>query len=429
MKKLITLIVAAVMAVACCFSLTACGEKEKAYEGIKKVEDASKIKIGMIYLHDENSTYDKNFMDAAEAIKAQYPGITVTNVVNIDESNDCYNEAVKFAEEGYDIVFADSFGHEEYLLKAAKEYPNVQFCHATGTTAHTEVRGNFHNAFASIYEGRYLAGLVAGLKLNEMAAADPTIVKDGKIKVGYVGAFPYAEVKSGYTSWYLGVKAACTNDVVMDVKFTNSWYDFAKEKESAQSLISGGCVLISQHADSMGAPEACYSATNPVPNVTYNLDTRTIKTECANSYLVASKINWAPYLSYVIECVKSGTEIAYDWVGTVANGAVQVLGVNGSLFADNGVIANAKIEEAKAEMANGQLFVFDTDNFTVGGKKLTSYRADVDSDANFTPDTEAIFADYTNGSVYFHESANGLRSAPYFDINIDGITILADANN
>ena len=319
-------------------------------------------------------------------------------------------------DQGCDIIFADSFGHETYVMQAAKEFPNVQFAHATGTHAHTEDLDNFHNGFASIYEGRYLAGIVAGHKLNEMIDAGK--INENQAKMGYVGAFPYAEVVSGYTSFYLGAKSVCPT-VTMEVRYTSSWYDEAAEKSTAEALIEEGCVLISQHADSMGAPTACEEA--GVPNVTYNLATGA---QCPNTYLVGSRINWTPYYTYLVECMRNGTEIADDWTGTFATDSVKVLEFGA------GVSQAAKDAVAAAEEAlkAGTLKVFDCSTFTVGGKTLTEYMADVHPDPdpkNPIPDTQVIKTE--NGVTYFAESADGFRSAPYFDVRIDGITEINEA--
>jgi basic membrane protein A len=243
------------------------------------------------------------------------------------------------------------------------------------------------------------------MKLNQM-------ITDGKItaaeaKMGYVGAYPYAEVKSGYTSFYLGAKSVCPS-VTMDVKFTNSWFDIAKEKEAANALISGGCVLISQHADSMGAPTACEKA--GVPNVSYNGST---VAACPNTFIVSSRIDWTPYFKYMIKCVQDGTEIAADWTGTIETGSVVLTDVNEKAAAAG---TAEKIADVKAKLLDGSIKVFDTANFTVKGEKLTSYMADVDTDAEFAKDTEAI------EDGIFYESKH--RSAPYFDMEIDGITLL-----
>ena len=367
--------------------------------------DLKEVKVGFIFLHDENSTYDKNFIDAAKAA-CEAMGIEFAQKTQIPESNKCYDAAVELIEvDGCNVIFADSFGHEAFLIDAAKEYTDVQFCHATGTQAHTAGLSNFHNAFASIYEGRYLAGVAAGLKLNEMIA-------DGKItaeqaKMGYVGAFTFAEVISGYTSFYLGAKSVCPT-VTMDVKFTGSWYDEKLEKEAAQALIGGGCVLISQHADSMGAPTACETA--GVPNVSYNGST---VAACPNTFIVSSRIDWTPYFKYMIECVQKGEAIATDWTGTIETGSVVLTDINEAAAAEG---TAAKLEEVKGKLLDGTLNVFDTATFTVGGEAKTSYMADVDTDDAFTPDTEVI------EDGVFYESKH--RSAPYFDMQIDGITLL-----
>lgn len=389
MKKILALILAVLML----FSLVACGN------GGEKEE---KMKVGFIFLHDENSTYDKNFIDAAKAA-CENMGVTMVQKTQIPESNACYDAAVELIEvEGCDVIFADSFGHESFLMKAAEEYPDVEFCHATGTQAHTAGLKNFHNAFAHIYEGRYLAGVVAGMKLKEMMAADSKIVP----KMGYVGAFTFAEVISGYTSFYLGAKSIVP-EVTMDVKFTGSWYDETKEKQAAQALIDGGCVLISQHADSMGAPTACEAA--KVPNVSYNGSTAAA---CPNTFLISSRINWVPYFEYMITQVKNGEAIDTDWAGTLENGSVALTDL-GTAVAEG---TAEKLADVKAKLISKEINVFDTANWTKGGEKLTTYKADVDTDDKFTPDTEAI----ENG--VFYESKH--RSGPYFDIQIDGITLL-----
>ena len=395
MKKLLALLLAALMV----FALVGCGNNED-QQGEEKA-----VKIGFIFLHDENSTYDKNFMDAANAAKEAL-GLTDEQVmfkVNIPEGNECYEAAAELVEAGCNIVFADSFGHEDFMIQAAKEFPDVMFCHATGTKAHTENLPNFYNAFASIYEGRYLAGVAAGLKLNEMIEKGDITAEGAKI--GYVGAFPYAEVKSGYTSFYLGARSICPT-AVMEVKYTNSWFDIAKEKETANALIADGCVLISQHADSEGAPKACEEA--KVPNVAYNLDTREWG---PNSALISSKINWEPYFEHIIKAVENSTAIEQDFCKGLADGSVEILGLNDAVAAPG---TAEKLEEVKKDIIDGNIKVFDTANFTVGGEQLTSYMADVDTDDNFTPDTEVI------EDGVFMESAK--RSAPYFDIVIDGIT-------
>ena len=367
-------------------------------------EPASDFKVGFITLHDENSTYDLNFINAAKAA-CEKLGVEYTLITNVPEGQECYDKACELADAGCNIIFADSFGHEDYMIQAAKEFPNVQFCHSTGTKAHTEKLANYHNAFASIYEGRYLAGIAAGLKLNEMI--DSGKITADQAKIGYVGAFTYAEVISGYTSFFLGARSVCPS-ASMEVTFTGSWYDETAEKEGANKLIADGCVLISQHADSMGAPTACETA--GVPNVSYNGSTESVG---PNTYIVSSRIDWEPYYEYAITAAMNGDPIDADWTGTLATGSVVLTDVNTTAAAEG---TQEAIDAVKAELENGTRHVFDCSTFTVKGETLTSSKADVDTDPNYTPDTEAIV------DGYFAEST--FRSAPYFDLQIDGINLL-----
>ena len=366
------------------------------------------LKAGFIFLHDENSTYDLNFMNAAKEA-CEKLGVECVTKTNIPEGQECYEAACELADAGCDFIFADSFGHEDYVIEAAKEYPDIQFSHATGTKAHTENLDNYHNAFASIYDGRYLAGIAAGMKINEMIANGD--ITEDQAKMGYVGAYTYAEVISGYTSFFLGARSVCPS-VTMEVTFTGSWYDETAEKEGANKLIQDGCVLISQHADSMGAPTACETA--GVPNVSYNGST---ESACPNTFIVSSRINWEPYFEYAINCVANGTPIDTDWCGSLETESV-VLTDLGSAAAEG---TQEAINAAKADLIAGKVHTFDTSTFTVGGETLTSYEADIDTDPDYTPDHEVVL------DGYFHESGEGFRSAPYFNVQIDGITLLDQA--
>ena len=405
MKKFLALIIALVMAL----SLVACGE-QKQPDNPDVPDDGQQtatVKVGFITLHDENSTYDLNFINAAKEAIANL-GLTDADYIlktNVPEGQECYETAMNLVDDGCNIIFADSFGHEPYMIDAAKAHPEVQFCHSTGNRAPTEGLANYHNAFASIYEGRYLAGIAAGLKLNEMIEAGKFTADEAKM--GYVGAFTYAEVVSGYTSFYLGAKSVCPT-VTMDVTFTGSWYDETLEKEGAEKLIQGGCKLISQHADSLGAPTACENA--GVPNVSYNGST---KDACPNTFIVSSRIDWAPYYEMCIKAVMDGTEIPADWTGTLATGSVVLTDVNETAAAAGTAEA---IAAATEKLEKGEIHVFDCSTFTVKGETLTSYQADVNADSDNTPDTEVVH------DGYFSESE--FRSAPYFDLEIDGITRL-----
>ena len=419
-KKILALTLTVVMIAALCVSFASCGKKRlgEGEEILPRKAISSTVtvpadfKIGLITLHDENSTYDKNFIDAFKQV-CEGMGIAKENyfiVSNVPEGPECKDTAIDLAKNrGCKVIFADSFGHEAYMKEAAEAYPNVQFCHATGTSSKQAGMPNFHNAFAAIYEGRYIAGIVAGKKLNEM-------IESGKIKaeeavIGYVGAFTYAEVISGMTSFFLGAREACPS-ATMKVRFTGSWYDPGAEQEAANALITTDkCVLISQHADSLGAPTACQKA--GVPNVSYNGSTYSAGKD---TWLVSSAINWAPYFQYIIEETVKGNAFDTDWTGTIANNSVVISGLNLDVIAEG---TEDAVAEAVAGFQAGTLHVFDTEKFTVKGEKLTAYAADINGD--YQPD-EGVNVIHDG---YFDESnATDFRSAPYFDLEIDGITLI-----
>ena len=395
MKKLLTILLALVMVLGV---FAGCGETAKKDD----------FKIGLICLHDENSTYDNNFIQAMYAAQKEM-GLSDDQVlikVNIPEDEACYNTAAELVDEGCDVIFADSFGHETYMIQAAQEFPDVEFCHATGTKSKTAGLDNYHNAFASIYEGRFLAGVAAGMKLNEMIEAKKITEKEAVI--GYVGAFNYAEVVSGMTSFFLGARYICPS-ATMKVTYTNSWFDIALERESALKLINSGCALISQHADSEGAPKACEE--KGVPNIAYNISTTSIAPKTA---IISSKIDWTPYFKLIIEAGMEDKEIPVDYCGTISTGSVALTELNTAAAAKG---TQEKIDEVKDKLVNGELKVYDINTFTVDGKKLDTYTADVIDEGDFKPETEAI------EDGVFTESSK--RSAPYFDIKyIDGIAEL-----
>ncbi len=365
-------------------------------EGVAK-ED---IKVGAIYVGDENEGYTEAHMkgidDMIEALGLDESQVIEKTLIGEDEA--CADAAFDLADQGCQIIFANSFGHESYMLEAATEYPDVQFCHATGYQAASSGLANMHNYFTSVYESRYVSGVVAGMKLNEMIE-DGTITEE-QVKVGYVGAYPYAEVISGYTSFFLGVRSVCPA-AVMEVKYTNSWASFDLEKECAEALVADGCVLISQHADTTGAPTACEAA--GVPVVGYNVSM--IETAPTQA-LTSASINWGPYYTYAVQSIIDGTEIAVDWCEGFSEGANRITELNEAAIAEG---TEEKVEEVEAAIIDGSLKVFDTSTWTVDGETLDTY--------------EKNGIEYISDG-YFHESEYG--SAPAFDIVIDGITSIVE---
>lgn len=426
MKKLLTIVMALILVVVAGVSCGGNTNSESKQDG--------KLKVGLLALHDSNSTYDKNFIDAFNAACAA-KGVEAVIKTNIEEGENCKTEALNLVDDGCKLVFADSFGHEPYLREAAATATGVQFCHATGTTAQTDKSlSNFHNAFASIYEGRYIAGYAAGLKLVEMYNANNAIAKDGVINVGYVGAYPYAEVKSGYTSWLLGLRKAfyeSVNNVTVNmiVEFTNSWYDETAEMNAANVLIEKGCAIISQHADSWGAPTAC-EAKN-VPNVSYNGST---VSKCPKTFIISSRINWQPYFEYIIDCVLNNKVIDADWTGdlgeTFASGSVCLTELGKQAPAAG---TQAKIEEVAKQLKAGTIKVFDVSTFTLS-KNYSEMTNQYPALTDVTIDENKHLASAKQNGVQVIKEANGIkyfdescvetnRSAPYFDIDIDGITL------
>lgn len=399
MKKFISIVLACALAL----TLAACGSNITTEQTANPSQDNATVKevsfkAGLICLHDENSGYDANFINAFKDACASM-GVEAVIKTGVEESSEAYEEAVNLADSGCSVVFADSYGHQQFIMQAAQEYPNTQFTSCTGDTALSSGVENYHNAFATIFQGRFLAGVAAGMKLNEMIA-DGKITPDKAI-MGYVGAMPYAEVISGYTSFYLGAKYVCPS-VTMQVVYTGSWYDETAEKEGANVLMDKGAVLISQHADSMGAPNACEAA--GVPNISYNGST---KPACPNTYIISSRINWEPYFRYAIQAVMSGENYDTDWCGTMGTGSVELTELNESVAAAG---TAEKIAEIEKMLNDGTLHVFDTATWTKDGETLSSY-----DKVAFYEGNECIW------DGYFHESET--RSAPYFDIIIDGITI------
>lgn len=381
---------------------SAAASTEAGTDGTQAAASAADIKVGVIYIGDENEGYTAAHMAGIDEMAANL-GLSDDQIIEkttIPEDESCYDAAVDLADQGCNIIFATSFGHETYILQAAQEYPDIQFCHATGYQAASSGLSNMHNYFDAIYEARYVSGVVAGMKLNEMIA-DGTITED-TAKIGYVGAFPYAEVISGFTSFYLGAKSQCPS-VTMEVQYTNSWADMSGEAEVAAKLIDDGCVLISQHADTTGAPSTCED--KKVPCVGYNVDMTTVAPDAA---LTSPTNNWGVYYTHAVQCVLDGTPIETDWCQGFSEGAVDITPINEAVAAEG---TDAKVTEVENAIKDGSIHVFDTSAFTVNGSSLEDLIAEGGDYAKY--------ADYVSDG-YYHESE--LASAPSFDIIIDGIT-------
>ncbi len=405
MKKIVALLLVLAL-VACMF--TGCGNGNQT-EG--------KLKIGAVLIGDENEGYTyAHIMGIEKAMEAL--GMSKEDVVwkyNTGEDETCYDAVVDCIDQGCTAVFTNSYGHQSFALQAAEDYPDVEIIAMTGDTAKAANLPNFHNAFTKIYEARYLGGIVAGLKLKELEAngelTDANYDADGNVKIGYVGAYPYAEVVSGYTAFFLGIRSVFEN-AAMQVQYTNSWFDITAESEAATALISDGCVIIGQHADSTGAPTACEEALQAgttVYSVGYNIDMLSV---APNAALVSPTNEWQVYYQYAIEAISKGEEFDINWAKGYEADAVAL-----TAFGPNCAAGTEEaVNEAKGKIKAGELQVFDTATFTVDGETVTSAFA-TDTDGDFVQDAdEAVF------DGYYHESY--FQSAPSFTLRIDGITEL-----
>jgi basic membrane protein A len=441
MKKLLALLLAACMVLALCAcsststdttaadttdtaetaDTTEAADAEEATEAETETTGIAPedLLVGLVCVEDENSGYDYAHISGAQTAMEAL-GIPAENLilkVNVTEDESAYDACVDLAEQGCDIIITDSYGHQDFTLQAAQEYPDITFVAMTGDEAWSSGLSNLKNAFCHTYESRYVSGVVAGMKLAEMVEngelTDANYDDNGNIKLGYVGAYPYAEVVSGYTAFFLGVQSIVEN-VVMDVSFTNSWYDPIAEASAAEALVANGACIISQHADSTGAPsavEALREAGNDVYCVGYNISMLSVAPTAA---LTSATNDWSVFYTYALSCMLNGEEVATDWSEGYATGANAITELGESCAEGTA----EKVAEVEAAIADGSLNVFDCSTFTVDGEHPTSFLA-LDTDGDWVGDTGEAIVD-----GIFYESNTDLRSAPYFSLNIDGITQL-----
>nr|WP_325184374.1 BMP family ABC transporter substrate-binding protein [uncultured Oscillibacter sp.] len=424
MKKFLAILLSLVMVL----SLAACGggnggettppadsgtSEPAGDQGGTDAPEAKTVKVGLICIGDENDQgYTYNFIRgkeaATEALAAKGINVEWVPKWNIGEDSGCEDANIELADEGCQLIINNSFGFEPFMLKVAPDYPDIEFISCTNQASWGDDLDNTHNAFANIYEGRYLAGVVAGMKLQQMID-EGTITAD-KAVIGYVGAFSFAEVISGFTSYFLGARSVCPS-VTMKVQFVGSWSDATEEANAASALADMGCVMISQHSDN--TTPATTAQSKGVFHTGYNNDMISVAPEAS---LIGTRIDWAPYFEYAIEAVANGESFDQDWCHGMDEGAVVMTDLNEAIAAPGTAEKLAEVEE---QIRSGKLQVFDTSTFTIEGKPLESAFA-LDTDGDFTPDSEeAVF----DGA--FHESY--FQSAPYFNLPIDGIERLNEA--
>lgn len=375
--------------------------------GKKKAEESKATKVGFVVINDENDLgYTWNFMNgmnaAVDKLKADGYNVELMVSRNHGEDSTVTDANIELAAAGCAVVFNNSYGFEPFELEAVDEFPGVQFVGMTNCNAQVDGRSNTHNAFASIYEGRYVAGIAAGMKLQELI--DTGKIKANEAVIGYVGAFSFAEVISGMTSFFLGARSVCPS-ATMIVQFVGTWGDSTLEAAATEALIAKGAKLISQHSDTTSP--ATTAAKYGVYHVGYNTD---MTTQAPTASICSSRIDWTNYFYTFIKNVIDGKENSKDYCGTMANDEVKVTPINTAVAAKG---TQEAMDKAIAAIKAGTLHVFDLDTFTINGKKGTN--------ADMYDGFAAVQGDATYDG-YFHESL--LQSAPYFVGQIDGITWL-----
>lgn len=420
--KSLSVVLLSVLGMVGCAGNAESNESGKGTEG----NQTSSFKAGFILIGDESEGYSEAHING---IKAAQKALNLSDSQilmkkKVEENDDAKNAAEDLVASGCNLIVSNSYGHQSFMAEVAQEYPDVQFVAATGDFASISGINNLSNAFTNIYEARYVSGIVGGMKLKELIDGKKLTDanKDGEnYKIGYVGAYTYAEVISGYTAFYLGVKSIVPN-VTMSVEFTDSWFDIDKEGAAAQNLVNQGCVIIGQHADSTGAPSKCETLLKQGKtcySVGYNVDMLPVAPTAA---LTSSTNNWEVYYEYAMKTAMEGKKIKTDWSEGYKTGAVGITKLGNSVAAGT----EEAVAAAEKKMKEGSFHVFDTTKFTVDNKALTSHKHDFSfMDFTTNPATvvykgETVETVKTEGNAsYVEESV--IRSAPYFDIKIDGI--------
>ncbi len=383
-----------------------------ASRNIKVHEKDYVTKVGFVVINDEaDQGYTMNFLDsmdkAVSLLEDDGYRVEIVAKKGVTESDSAREANDELASDGCEIIFNNSYGFEPYMLSVADAHPDTLFVSITNSEGQSDRRDNTYNAFAAIYDGRYLTGVAAGMKLNEL-------IREGRIKedeavVGYVATYALGEVVSGMTAYYLGVRSVCP-EATMLVFFVDAWSDMTLEEAAANSLIDSGAVIISQHSDTT-AP-ALTAQKKGVFHTGYNADMTAV---APLSSIISCRIDWTGYFYTFIRNYLDGVENPSDWTGTLENGDVVLTPLNESIAAPG---TREALEKVKEVLVNGTLHVFDTSSFTVNGEVLTHMYA-LDTDGDYVPDSGETVWDGV-----FHESYPEYQSSPYFREVIDGITWL-----
>jgi len=263
------------------------------------------LKIGFVYDNDESTPYTYNFSLAKDELEKKYGDrveiLTCSNVMD-DEMEEPLRE---LAEQGCDVIFFN--GYSELVMQLAPEYPEVQFCQTSyADLSDKTVPSNYHTFKGEAYQGRYVSGIAAGMKIQQMIQ-EGSITEDEAI-VGFVAAFPTSEVISGYTAFLMGVRSIVPS-ATMHVCYTETWSSYALEKSAAGQLIDDGCVVVSQYTDTIGPAIACEEALQEKKEVYFVGFNQSMSEVAPGTSLVTARICWEKYILAAVKAVMSNKKI------------------------------------------------------------------------------------------------------------------------
>lgn len=383
-----------------CF-LSACAPSEKVNVDFK---------IGVVYSGNAEDPITATFMSEIDDLIKTYE-IKEENVIEkvckADEF-ESFNVIWDLVEQKCELVIACDPMLEDYMVQAAMENPKVQFCTYRGTQAKDSPLENVHTFSVGEFESKYLAGVVAGLKFNELL--DNGEITTTETKIGYIGGLQSTQAISNYSALYLGAKSVCPS-VTMDVQYSGKEESAVLEENSARALIANGAKIIAQESLLNGAAKVCEEY-----NIYYIGNTLTDSSIAPDFSLTSTSCNWSSYFEYAVKCVAKKEMIDKTWCKGVGDDAVCITDINEkALDKDSYENAKTKTEDIIKSLSDGLLHVFDTSTWTVDGKKIESTVSDELSG-------EYMGVEYISDKGYFMEGE--INSSPAFAFKIDGIAVL-----
>lgn len=339
-RKLITVLLAAVLAISMVFTGCASKQAPSAPSNEQPKKEASKdtkkiakedMTVGFIYvgsIGDGGWTFSHN--DGRLQVEKEL-GVKTIYKENVPEGPDCEKAIKDMIDQGAKVIFATSFGFMDYVEKVAKEHPEVKFLHCSGY----KQAENMSNYFGKIEQPRYLSGIAAGMKTKSKT-------------IGYVAAFEIPEVIRGINAFTQGVRSV-NPDAKVVVKWTHTWYDPAKEKDAAIALLAEGADVIAQHQDTTGPQIAAQE--KGAFAIGYNTDS---KDAAPKAYITAPIWHWGPYYVAQVKAAMDGTWKSESYWGGMKEGVVSLASLTDN--APEG--AKAKIEDVQKKILDGSFNVF-----------------------------------------------------------------------